>query len=112
MSGIEAEPVDLTSGRGPGPIWGVASEDLNATLLAWPAGEGVAEQVNEERDVLLVVIEGSARLRLDGVEHRLGPAQAIMVEKGRTFGLAAGSAGVRYLSIHRRRPPLEVAPLR
>ena len=30
-----------------GPVWGAASEDLNATILVWPAGEGPAAHVNE-----------------------------------------------------------------
>src|SRR6185312_474100 len=31
-----------------GPVWGQASDDLNATLLEWPADEGPAEHVNAE----------------------------------------------------------------
>ena len=80
-------------------------------MLAWPAHESVADQVNEERDVLLIVIDGSGSVRIDGVEHRLEASQAILVEKGRHFGIVAGDAGVRYLSIHVRRPPLQVTPL-
>jgi len=40
------EVVDL--GAGSGPLWGMASHDLNATLLAWGAGEALAEHVNVE----------------------------------------------------------------
>ena len=35
-------PVDLLSTTGTGPVWGMASNDLNATLLAWPPGHDVA----------------------------------------------------------------------
>ena len=49
-----------------GPVWGAASADLNATLLEWAAGEGPAEHVNEERDALYVVLEGSVMLTEDG----------------------------------------------
>ena len=49
-----------------GPVWGAASEDLNATILVWPAGEGPREHVNESRDVLYVVVEGSVELTVDG----------------------------------------------
>jgi mannose-6-phosphate isomerase-like protein (cupin superfamily) len=111
VSGIHAEPFDLTAGTGPGPIWGLASDDLNVTLLAWPAHEGVADQVNEERGVLLVVIEGSGSVRVDGVEHPLEAGHGSVVEKGRRFGIVASETGLRYLSIHVRRPPLQVAPL-
>ncbi|MGN6170262.1 MAG: hypothetical protein ACTHQQ_19140 [Solirubrobacteraceae bacterium] len=40
-----------------GPVWGAASADLNATVLEWRPGNGPAEHVNEERDVLYVVLE-------------------------------------------------------
>src|SRR5262245_42251088 len=38
-----------------GPLWGLASQELNATLLEWGPGEGPAEIVNAERDVLVFV---------------------------------------------------------
>src|SRR3954451_21451670 len=53
----------LERGRRPvvgGPVWGQASDDLNATLLAWGAGDGPAEQVNDERDVLVFPVDGAA----------------------------------------------------
>lgn len=33
-------PVELLSPEGKGPLWGTETEDLNATLLAWPTGTG------------------------------------------------------------------------
>jgi hypothetical protein len=47
---------------------GTESEELNATLLYWRAGEGPAEHVNDERDVLVVVLAGSAIARTEGDE--------------------------------------------
>jgi mannose-6-phosphate isomerase-like protein (cupin superfamily) len=61
--------------------------------------------------VLLVVIEGSGEIWLDGTRHALETSQAVLVEKGRRQRLIAGGAGIRYLSIHVRRPPLQIAPL-
>jgi hypothetical protein len=49
------EIVDLTELEGRGPAWGTASEELNATLLVWRAGEGQPEHVNEGRDVAVVL---------------------------------------------------------
>jgi len=105
---ITTGPLDLSSGEGKGPLWGLASEDLNATLLAWPRGGGVSEQVNEERDVLLIVVARSCWVWLDGVRHYASPRQAVLVEKGRGHRLLAGEDGVRYLSVHVRRPPLQI----
>lgn len=57
----EREPaavVDLLGGIGTGPLWGMASSDLNATLLAWPPGHELVEDTKSELDVLLIVLEG------------------------------------------------------
>jgi methenyltetrahydrofolate cyclohydrolase len=99
--------VDLAQpGRGRGPQWGMQSPELNATLLGWPAGAGVPEHRNTERDVLVVVLDGSAELVLDGIEHRLRAHQLVLLPRGSSRALTAGPLGVRYLSIHLRREPM------
>jgi quercetin dioxygenase-like cupin family protein len=94
-----------------GPVWGAASADLNATLLEWPPGAGPPEHVNDERDVLYVVIAGSATLTVDGEPSALGVGEALIVDKGSRRGLVAGPDGVRYLTAHTRRGALGVKRL-
>ena len=98
----EGEP----SGRG--PVWGLATDDLNATLLWWPPGEGPAEHVNDARDVLYVVVDGSATLTVDGEPRELRAGEAAIVEKGGARALAAGEEGVRYVTCHLRRGGLQI----
>lgn len=95
-----------------GPVWGTESEDLNATLLYWRAGEGPEEHVNSERDVLVVVLAGSAIVRTEEDECELTVGQTTIIAKGRRRKISAGREGVRYLSVHRRRPPLQIARVR
>ena len=57
--------VNLFRPEGTGPLWGMASNDLNATLLVWPAGYEVAEHTNAELDVLLIVLEGGGVAVID-----------------------------------------------
>jgi quercetin dioxygenase-like cupin family protein len=102
----------LAAAGGRGPVWGIETEELNATLLAWGPGEGPTEHVNAERDVLVIVVAGSATVRLGGEEHSVGAGTAVMLEKGLARSITAGPEGVRYLSVHRRRSPLQVAPRR
>jgi len=105
--------VDLLAAAGAsGPLWGTETEDLNATLLAWGPGEGPPEHVNTERDVLVVVVAGSATVELEGDRHLLRAGSALVLPKGCSRSIAAGADGVRYLSVHRRRAPLQVAPRR
>jgi mannose-6-phosphate isomerase-like protein (cupin superfamily) len=94
-----------------GPIWGAASEDLNATILVWPAGEGPAEHVNESRDVLYVLVHGSAVLTIGGAEQELRAGDALIVPKGAHRSLVAGPDGVTYATAHLRRPGLDIKPL-
>lgn len=91
-----------------GPVWGAASTDLNATLLEWPPGEGPPEHVNEERDVLVVVVAGSATLTVNGEPCELGVGEARIVDRGARRVIVAGPEGVRYLTAHTRRGALGV----
>lgn len=100
--------VSLGGNTGAGPLWGMASEDLNVTLLAWPAGEGVPEHVNEGLDVVLVVIEGSGTVSVGDRRHEVEPGVMLLIEKGVSRAVEAGPSGVRYLSVHLRRPPLQL----
>ena len=107
-----AELDDRGASAGPGrdgPVWGLASDDLNATLLAWSAGAGPPEHVNDERDVMIFVAEGSATVTVGGEERELAAGEALIIDKGRPRKITAGSGGVRYVSCHLRRPPLQVA---
>jgi hypothetical protein len=100
--------VDLLGRAGTGPVWGMASEELNATLLAWPPGHEVAEHT-AELDVLLVVLGGGGVAAVGDREHRLVPGSALLVTKGSSRTIRAGGVGLRYLSSHRRRGPLQRA---
>ena len=76
-------------------MWGTASEDLNATILEWGAGGGPPEHVNAERDVVLVVLAGSATLELDGDPREVAAGEVVVLEKGRRRRIVAGPDGVR-----------------
>jgi uncharacterized cupin superfamily protein len=103
--------VDLLARDGNGPLWGMASEDLNATLLAWPAGHEVVEHVNEALDVLVVVLGGHGTATIDGGRHELAAGSAILIPRGARRAITAGDRGLRYLSVHRRRGPLQIQAL-
>ena len=106
------EIVDLTALDGRGPAWGAASEDLNATLLVWRAGEGQPEHVNEGRDVALVVLSGSGTLTVNGTEHVLEPGTLAIVPRGASRSLVASADGLRCVTVHRRRGGLGLSDFR
>ena len=82
----QGQMVDLAalarSQSGPGAIWTRQSEDLNVNLLVFTSGEGVAEHVNAEVDVLLVGIAGTGAVTIDGTHQILGPGHAMVIPKG------------------------------
>jgi hypothetical protein len=86
-----------------GPVWGAESEELNATILEWPAGNGPGETVSQ-LDVVYVVLTGS--VLLNGEELRAGEAR--IMQKGVSRTVVAGPEGVRYLTAHRRRGLLQI----
>jgi quercetin dioxygenase-like cupin family protein len=98
----------LPSGPG-GPLWGTATEELNATVVEWPPGRGTPAHMNAERDVVLVVLDGSAEIERDGTASRAGAGDVVVLERGTTRRVTAGPAGVRYLTVHRRREAIGVA---
>ena len=92
-----------------GPLWGAESEELNATLLEWPAGDGPGETVSQ-LDVVYVVVAGSLTLTVGGETHELAAGEALIVAKDVPREPVAGPDGVRYLTAHRRRGLLHVTP--
>jgi mannose-6-phosphate isomerase-like protein (cupin superfamily) len=58
--------------------------------------------------VLIFVVDGSATVVVDDEERELTAGDALIVGKGCRRRITAGRAGVRYLSVHRRRPPLQI----
>jgi quercetin dioxygenase-like cupin family protein len=81
----------------------------DATLLAWPPGHELVADTNSELDVLLIVLEGGGVATVDEQDHALIPGSAPLVEKGSSRAIrVGGSDGVRYVSVHRRRGPLQI----
>lgn len=94
--------------EGHGPVWGLATDELNVTLLVWRTGEGQPEHVNEERDVVLVALAGAGTILLDGVERPFAAGHLAVLPRGSRRSVTAGVQGLRCLSVHRRRGGLEI----
>lgn len=97
VSGLAAEA------QRSGPLWTGSSDDLNVNLLSFPPGEGVAEHVNSELDVLLIGIAGQGAVTINGEPQPFGAGDVILVVKGTRRGIRAGEERLAYLTCHRRR---------
>ena len=116
-AGRRPEVVDLAQVADAKPHRGVgwhleSAGDLNANLVAFPAGQGVAPHVNDEVDVLIVGIVGEGEVLVDGLPHPLRPAVAVLVPRGARRATRAVSERLAYLTVHRSRAPLLPVPER
>ena len=92
-----------------GAIWTLEeSSDLNANLVRFEAGRGVGEHVDDEVDVLIVGVSGSGTVSVDGEAYPVSNGTVIFVARGAARSTRAASEGFAYLSVHRRRGPLQI----
>ena len=96
---------------GQGVIWTLEpSSQLNASLVRLDAGGEIGDHVNDEVDVLLVIVEGTAELSIDNTTWLLGSATLAHIPAGTRRRIRAGPQPFAYLSIHRRRTGLIIKP--
>jgi hypothetical protein len=56
----------------------------------------------------MIAIEGSGTVAIDGGEHVLLAHHALLIAKGTRRQITAGVDGLRYVSVHRCRGPLQI----
>ncbi|MEU3962022.1 hypothetical protein AB0F42_19730 [Streptomyces buecherae] len=132
---VLAQVSELTEGASAerrGALWRLADDQrqLDANVIHLPPGARVAAHLEARLDVLLYVIEGHGHLaggdatpqdgttgpsgqahEADGADEAqaaLGPGALVWLPHGSRRALSAGSAGLTYLTVHRRRPGLSV----
>ena len=92
-----------------GVVWTLeGSTDLNANLVRFEAGGGVGEHVSDEVDVLIIGVSGSGLVGVDGEEHPVANGGMVFVPRGARRYTRAVSDDFAYLSVHRRRGPLQI----
>jgi len=96
--------LDRIPGAGDGVQWALHDgEDLNANLVHLGPGTVVGDHVVDEVDVLLVVLDGSGSVVIDGRAADLDVHVVVCVTKGSRRRIEAGPDGLCYLTVHRRR---------
>lgn len=97
---------DAGAGDGSGAVWRLEPGDrtLDANVINLPAGDGIARHVGPALDVLIHVIEGGGILATDGGDVVLEPGALVWLPKRSVREFTAGPEGLRYLSIHQRKP--------
>lgn len=97
-----------TSGHD-GVVWSLPhGGDLDANLVHLDAGGVIGAHVNSEVDVAMSVMSGNGTLIVDEINHDLSVDVFALIPRDVRREVRAGSEGITYLSIHRRRNPLTI----
>lgn len=109
---VLADTSDLTDprpGRG-GSVWQLtpAARDLDANVILLPAGDAIDAHDGPDLDVLLHVLDGGGTLGTETGSIPLTPGALVWLPRRSRRRIDAGPEGLRYLSVHRRKPALSI----
>ncbi|MEH0542548.1 hypothetical protein QA802_05505 [Streptomyces sp. B21-105] len=112
VAGILCDVLEL-SGRPPatsGALWKLAESgrQLDANLVRVPAGRCVPAHMEPELDVLLLVVAGDGILGTPDGPEPLAEGKLVWLPRGSTRSITAHGEGLSYLTVHRRRPGMQI----
>ena len=95
-----------------GALWKLAESgrQLDANLIHLPAGHRVDTHTEPDLDVLLLVVAGDGTLTGHPGAQHLSEGALLWLPHGSTRSLTAGAHGMSYLTVHRRRPGMQIRP--
>lgn len=101
---------DEIGSRGAGSVWRLepAARDLDGNVIELAAGDEIAAHDGPELDVLVHVIAGSGTLETGRDAIALTPGALVWLPRRARRRFVAGPEGLRYLSVHQRKPGLGV----
>ena len=95
-----------------GAVWTLppSDRDLDSNIIALAPGKGIETHHGPDLDVLVHVLAGSGRLVTETGVVELIPGALVWLPRRSRREFAAGPAGLRYLTVHRRRQALTLDP--
>ncbi|MGO1735407.1 MAG: DUF2249 domain-containing protein [Leucobacter sp.] len=104
-------PAETAPGRG-GSVWQLnpASRDLDANVISVTPESPIDMHVGPDLDVLIHVITGSGTLETETDEIPLAPGGLIWLPRRSRRRIVAHENGLQYLSVHQRKPMLNISP--
>lgn len=98
-----------------GAVWRLTGEDrgLDANVVQLPPGAAIDAHEGPDLDVLWHVVAGDGvLLTREGEGPRLAPGDVVHLPRGTVRGVRAGDGGIRYLTVHTRKPGLGLGATR
>lgn len=105
--------VRALAGEPPAPrgvLWKLAEpgRQLDANVVRLPAGEHIAAHAEPDLDVLVLVVAGGGVMDTPGGALALAEGALLWLPHGSTRGITAGPDGLAYVTVHRRRPGMQI----
>ena len=93
-----------------GALWKLAESgrQLDANVVHLEPHRQVDTHAEPDLDVLLLVLDGSGTLGTERGPQELAAGRLLWLPRGSSRSLTAGAEGLRYLTVHRRRPGLQI----
>jgi len=85
-----------------------AERGLDANVIVLPAGDEIRSHIGPELDVLIVVLAGSGTLETAADAIDLCPGGIVWLPARSQRRFIAGEDGLRYFSVHQRKPGLGI----
>lgn len=106
---VVADTAELPEGAG--SIWQLepGARDLDANIIALAPHDEIKLHTGPELDVVLIVLAGSGELQTElGTSIPLQPGTIAWLPRRAQRRFIAGSDGIRYFSVHQRKPTLNI----
>lgn len=93
-----------------GVLWRLSEtgRQLDANLVHLAPRQHIDVHAEPDLDVLIVVMDGTGDLRAVDLSMRLTAGLVAWLPRGSSRSLAAGDQGLAYVSVHRRRPGMQI----
>ncbi|MGX1135562.1 quercetin dioxygenase-like cupin family protein [Streptomyces glaucescens] len=107
----DVEALSAAGSAPSGALWRLAEpgRQLDANLVRIPPEGGVATHVEPELDVLVLVVAGDGTLGTEPPQP-LTAGSLVWLPHGSARSLTAGQNGLSYVTVHRRRPGMQIQP--
>jgi quercetin dioxygenase-like cupin family protein len=106
---VNLKDIAVAAGNRVGVMWTLdTSSELNANLVRFGTGQGIEEHVNDGVEVIVLGVSGSGIVAVDREEHALSAGILVFIPKGARRSTVSTSEDFAYLTVHRRRGPLQI----
>lgn len=102
MKFVDCQSVTGTAGA----IWGIETDDLDATVVRWNEGKGVNLHTNNEVDVVMIVISGEGNAIVGNEQLHLHEGVMVIIPKTVERSIIATKGALTYINVHKRKKKL------